>query len=99
MTRIEIVATVDAGQDYGRRIPSARKGVDGHIEAAQSLVPPDSIPTTIAPGHAAVSADREKHASAVVQQFVRDLAARIAAAHDSTSLAAAVQGFGSAASI
>ena len=59
--------------DGGYFLP--RKGVDGHIEAAQVFVPPDNILTTIAPGHAAVAADREKHTSAAAQQFVRNLAA------------------------
>ena len=72
---IEIAAPVDSGQDDRRWIPPARKGVDRHIEAAQTLVPPDYISTTIAPGHAAVAADREKHAPAAAQQLVRDLAA------------------------
>jgi hypothetical protein len=74
-TGIEVVAPIDASDDYCRRIPPAWKGVDVHIEAAQIFVPPDDILAAIAPGHAAVAADREKYAPASVQKFVGNLTA------------------------
>ena len=74
-TGIEVVAPIDAGDDYCRRIPLAWKCVDVNIEAAQIFVPPDDILAAVAPGHAAVATDREKYAPASGQKFGGNLTA------------------------
>ena len=79
---IDVVAAVDPGDDCRRRPPPPGERVDRLVEAAQLLKPPVDVLAAEAPGGASVTADRQEHPAPGLQQFVRDLAPRRAAADD-----------------